>query len=148
MEDTTVVHAEAGSTIIQRETDMQFLKRLAGRNGFECCVEGGTGRFGPPRLGDPPQPVLAVHFGDETNVEQISFEIDALKPASVSMCRLDGNTKEIVAAAVNTGSFPLLGGLTARPSPHRLIDPARVVIGRGPRLQAVRRWRHYAGPLR
>ncbi len=67
-EDTNITHDEAVATIIQRETDIQFLRRLALRNGFECYVEGTTGYFRPPQLSAPPQPVLAVHFGDETNV--------------------------------------------------------------------------------
>ena len=54
--DTAVVHDEKVSTIIQRETDLQLLRRLALRNGFECYVEGDTGHFGPPRLADPPSP--------------------------------------------------------------------------------------------
>src|SRR5262249_10111911 len=45
VDDTQVVHDEAISTIIQRETDMQFLQRLALRNGFECYIEGTTGFF-------------------------------------------------------------------------------------------------------
>jgi hypothetical protein len=63
VDDTQIVHEEAVSTIIQRESDMQFLKRLALRNGYECYVEGRTGFFRAPRLAAKPQPVLAVHFG-------------------------------------------------------------------------------------
>jgi phage protein D len=48
VEGTGVVHDAAISTIIQRETDMQFLKRLARRNGFECYVEGEKGYFRKP----------------------------------------------------------------------------------------------------
>src|SRR6185312_6470033 len=40
---TEVIHDEDISTIIQRETDMQLLRRLAARNGFECFVDGDTG---------------------------------------------------------------------------------------------------------
>ena len=71
------------STIIQRETDMQFLKRLALRNGFECYVEGDTGFFAPPAAIGDPQPVLAVHFGDETNVNRFRLEVNALTPTNV-----------------------------------------------------------------
>ena len=53
VDDTQVVHDEAVSTIIQRETDIQFLKRLALRNGFECYVEGTTGFFRKPRSRPP-----------------------------------------------------------------------------------------------
>ena len=38
--ETPIEHDEQVSTIIQRETDMQFLKRLALRNGYECYVDG------------------------------------------------------------------------------------------------------------
>src|SRR5216683_2804527 len=82
-EDTVVTHDEKVSTIIQRETDIQFLRRLALRNGFECYVEGKTGYFRPPQVDAPPQPVLAVHFGDETNVRHLAIEVNALTPTNV-----------------------------------------------------------------
>ena len=64
---------------------MQFLKRLAQRNGFECYVEGKTGFFRAPRLRDTPQPVLAVQFGEgETNVNRFSLEVNALTPTRVA----------------------------------------------------------------
>lgn len=49
-EDTVVIHDEAISTTIQREINIQFLQRLALRNGFECYVDGTTGYFRPPRI--------------------------------------------------------------------------------------------------
>ena len=69
--DTEVIHDENVSTIIQRETDIQFLKRLALRNGFECYVDGDTGYFRPTALDPTPQPVLAVQFGDDTTVNRL-----------------------------------------------------------------------------
>jgi phage protein D len=48
--ETPVEHDKKVSTIMQRETDMQFLKRLALRNGYECYVDGNTGYFVPPQL--------------------------------------------------------------------------------------------------
>jgi len=38
IENTEIVHEEEVSTILQRETDMHFLRRLALRNGYECYV--------------------------------------------------------------------------------------------------------------
>src|SRR5262249_6400654 len=58
VEDTGIVHDEQVSTIIQRETDIQFLKRLALRNGYECFVDGDTGYFRTPQLSATTQPVL------------------------------------------------------------------------------------------
>ena len=74
VDDTEVIHDEAVSTIVQRETDMQFLNRLAIRNGFECYVEGTTGYFRAPVLDDPPQPVLAAQFGGDTTLGDFSIE--------------------------------------------------------------------------
>ncbi|HBA55056.1 MAG TPA: hypothetical protein DCZ04_11545, partial [Syntrophorhabdus aromaticivorans] len=103
VEDTTIVHDEAVSTIIQRETDMQFLQRMALRNGYECYVEEGKGYFRPPQLSGTPQAVLAVHFGDETNVDNMSFEVDGLKAAEVAMVQIDRAEKSVLQASTATG---------------------------------------------
>ncbi len=54
--NTQPVRQELDRTTIQRGTDIQFLRRLAARNGFECYVQAGTmaafteAHFHPPRL--------------------------------------------------------------------------------------------------
>jgi len=53
---TAPVHGAPVSTIVQRETDLQFLRRLARRNGFECFVEDGRGFFRAPPPPTEPQP--------------------------------------------------------------------------------------------
>jgi phage protein D len=106
IEDTQVIHEEEVSTILQRETDMQFLKRLALRNGFECYVEGTTGYFRKPQVGANPQPVLAVHFGEETNVNRLSIEVNALTPANVTMFQVDLTSKGAPQAAGTNGQQP------------------------------------------
>ena len=54
VDETSITHEDTVSTIIQRETDIQFLKRLARRNGFECFARDDTGYFRKPVLADPP----------------------------------------------------------------------------------------------
>lgn len=103
------VHDEKISTIIQRETDMQFLQRLALRNGFECYVEDGKGYFQPPSLDEKPQPVLAVHFGTETNVTRFSIEVNALTPANVAMYQVDRINKKVLDTIVETSKQKALG---------------------------------------
>ena len=49
VEDTAATHGEAVATILQTETDIRFLRRLAARNGFECHVRGSTGVFPQPQ---------------------------------------------------------------------------------------------------
>jgi phage protein D len=107
--DTEVIHEEDVSTIIQRETDIQFLKRLALRNGFECYVDGDNGYFRPPQIDSVSQPVLSVHFGDETNVNHFNLEVNALAPADVIMFQVDRSSKEILDKASEAGQQKLLG---------------------------------------
>lgn len=127
-EDTGVTHDEAIATIIQRETDIQFLRRLALRNGFECYVEGAGGYFRPPRLDAPPQPVLAVHFGDETNVRRFALEVDALTPANVAMFQVDRASKEVLDVTAETSQQPALGE-TAAGWLAAGMNPASVIVG-------------------
>jgi phage protein D len=115
VQDTEVVHNETVSTVIQRETDWQFLNRLARRNGFECFVEGNTGNFLPPRHDRRPQAVLAVHFGDETNVEKLAFEVNALTPTNVALYQVDRTTKDIITATVDSPDDHELGAVGAVP---------------------------------
>jgi phage protein D len=127
--DTDVIHDEEVSTIIQRETDIQLLKRLALRNGFECFVDGDTGYFRPPAVDDSPQPLLAVQAGDTTNVIRLSLEVDALAPANVAMFQIDHVTGEVLDASADTSGETALG---ANPSASFLaagMDPGLVYIG-------------------
>jgi hypothetical protein len=107
VDDTTVEHKPAVSTILQRETDMQFLKRLALRNGFECYVEGTKGYFRKPQVEATSQPVLAVHSGAQTNVNCLSIEVNALTPTNITMFQADRTSKKILQAAVITGPQPV-----------------------------------------
>lgn len=129
VDDTVVIHDEAMSTIIQRETDMQFLKRLALRNGFECFVQGSRGLFRNPLIEDTPQPVMAVHFGGETNVSRFSIEVNALTPANVGMVQVDRANKEVNDVTIER-SLQLPLGSTDSPSLlGRGVDPGKVFIG-------------------
>jgi phage protein D len=109
VDPTEVSHDSERSTIVQRETDMQFLRRLALRNGFECFVDGTTGYFRAPALDGAAQPVLAAHFGEDTNLSHVSFEVNALAPASVTMTQIDHGTKEIIQVVAETSDLRALG---------------------------------------
>jgi phage protein D len=109
VEDTAIVHDEKVSTIIQRETDIQFLKRLALRNGYECYVDGDVGYFGKPQVSAATQPVLSVQFGDDTNVNHFQIEVSALATTNVAMFQVDRGSRDILDAASTPGSQPALG---------------------------------------
>ena len=89
--DTKLVHSEIVSTIMQRETDMRFLRRLAERNGFECYVEGRVAYFRNPRESPPRLP--AVYYGGDgkhpPGLGRFEAECDALRFAPVVLTQLD-----------------------------------------------------------
>lgn len=109
VEDTDSIHDEQVSTIIQRETDIQFLKRLALRNGYECYVDGETGFFQPPQVSGAPQPLLSVQFGDDTNVNWFHLDVNALTTMDVEMVQIDHDTKDVLDATSAPGMQQALG---------------------------------------
>jgi phage protein D len=128
VEDTAVVHDANTSTIVQRETDMQFLRRLALRNGFECYVDGNTGYFQSPRIDVRPQPLLAVHFGAKTNLEWFSVQVDALAEAAVGMFQLHRTEKEVLSSLVESSRQPALGASQASDLLPPGLAPARSFV--------------------
>lgn len=130
VEETDVVHEEALSTIIQRETDLEFLRRLALRNGFSCWVEGRTARFGPLPADSAPQPVLAAHFGGETSLAWFAPAVDALRPAEVSMFQLDRLTRDVLSAEATSSARRPLGRMDASALLPGGVDPGKVYVAR------------------
>ncbi|HEU5213942.1 MAG TPA: contractile injection system protein, VgrG/Pvc8 family [Gaiellaceae bacterium] len=91
---TQLVRQANDVTVMQRETDIRFLNRLAERNGFECYVEVGdrgqtVGHFGPPTLQESPQAVLSVNMGTETNVDGFALRYDMLSATQASASGID-----------------------------------------------------------
>lgn len=117
--ETDVLHDEAVSTTIQRETDIQFLRRLALRNGFECFIEGTRGLFRLPDLEAAPQPLLAAHFGDETTLLSFWLEVNALTPAHVSMVQIDRTSKDVLRSDTTSSAQRALGAA----APASLLGP-------------------------
>ena len=126
--DTGARHDDTISSIIQRETDMQFLKRLALRNGFECYVEGANGFFRRPQVDADPQPLLAVHFGRETNVNRFSIEVNALAPTRVTMFQVDRTNKEELRESANESRQKALGAIRAAGMLPPGMAPGRVYV--------------------
>jgi hypothetical protein len=82
---TSVVRIELEGNTHQHEHDLQFLRRLARKNGFVFYVEplsiGVSGAYwgAENRLGIP-QPALTKNMGASTNLKTISFANDGLAP--------------------------------------------------------------------
>jgi len=129
VDDTEVVHDEAVSTVIQRETDWQFLTRLSARNGYECFVDGTKGVFRKPVVDAPPQALLAVQFGDETNVNRFELELNALAPSNIAMFQVDRTNKEVLDVTADSGDQKTLGATGAADILRAGVTPGLVVVG-------------------
>jgi len=82
----------------QHETDLQYIRRLAGQNGFVFYIEPVTfgvnkAYWGPVVRAGMPQPALTMNMGAATNVSQLSFSNDALAPVAASGGFLEPITK-------------------------------------------------------
>lgn len=115
VETTKVKRQEIDQTIIQRSSDIQFLKRLALRNGYECYVEvnpstGVTeGHFHPQRLDKTPQGTLSVNLGEATNVNSFNPRYDMLSATTVKTSGIDAATHSDQQAQVDAQAAKKLG---------------------------------------
>lgn len=111
---TSAVHAESDNILVQKGTDIRFLKELAERNGFECYVamtdEGQVkGFFKPYDLDISPRPPLAVHFEGETNVQFLDIQVAGNQPLSNSGWHLNLADKELEEQPKGDYAVNLLG---------------------------------------
>jgi phage protein D len=99
---------------IQRGTDMQFLRHLADRNGFDLFVAPGDagveGHFHPPILDEPPQGTLTVGFGGASTVAALTVTHEALRPTTARAEQVAAESQETQSADVTSVSLDDLGG--------------------------------------
>ena len=113
---TQPVRQEVDRTVIQNETDIQFLRKLAKRNGFECFVEANSssgsveGHFHLPNVNEQPQGVLTVNTGPTTNVNSFEVRFDMLRPTSAQAHGLLVSDQSDQEAEVDSVSITELGG--------------------------------------
>jgi hypothetical protein len=126
VEDTQLQHAEAVATILQSETDIRFLRRLAARNGFECYVQGRKGFFRSPNLQDPPQKLLVLRYRTGGNLASLNVEVDGTPPTALEIRRIDPLAKQ--------ENQEKLARLPRRPLARRTLDELRANVPSGRRL--------------
>ena len=132
VEGTQPTRQEVDATTIQRGTDIQFLRQLAQRNGYECYVEMNPstgvveGHFHPPRLEESPQGVLSVNMGEATNVNSFNARYDMLRPTTAQVTGLDIETQSDQQAQVESMALAGLGREPALDGDR----PRRVLLSR------------------
>ena len=87
-------------TPVQQVTDLQYLQDMAQRHGYVFYVSPGpvpglnTAYWGPPVRTGIPQKALSINMGPDTNVEQVNFSNDALRPGFQSGSVQDRTTNQ------------------------------------------------------
>jgi phage protein D len=121
IEATPWQRQEDEQTLIQRGSDIQFLRRLADRNGFECFVElndstgQAEGHFHPPKPSATPQGVLSVNLGEATNVNVFSARFDMLGPTTAEVTGLDISSGNDQQSTITSTSLQDLGKSASLP---------------------------------
>lgn len=143
VDPTPPVLTEPEGTTIQRGTDIRFLRRLARRNGFDCYVQPeplsglDVGHFHKRQLTGPPQAVLSVELGTDTNVQDFSVRYELTRATSVTAAGLDVLTKAPQPALAPVALERPLGieGTLMRQLPPPSIRPADTGLPRTAELQ-------------
>lgn len=115
------------TTTVQRDHDADFLHQLAGRNGYQLYIQPDpvigldTGHFHPPFLPPmPPQGVLSIDFGKQTNLNSFNVSNNMLGPTSVVTASTEPKTRAPI-PAVGPVSTDLPMGM--EPTLNRIIPP-------------------------
>jgi hypothetical protein len=115
VESTKASHAEAKHTLVQRESDLRFVRRLARRNGFQfwitCDGDGKeTAHFRRPKVDGQSAHDLKLNL-DSPSVEVVELSWDVERPTSVVGAQLDVHEKSDIDGAVAQSP---LGAMAAR----------------------------------
>jgi hypothetical protein len=119
VETTDVTYDENDTLVVQRGTDMQFLKMLAQRHGFDVYVEydaqsdSPKGHFHRVKLDDESQGVLSIAMGQDSNLNQLRIRWDMLRPTQARVDNIDASTGENQFGEATDSDLPLLGSETA-----------------------------------
>jgi len=105
---------EDGNTVIQRGTDIDFLKMLARRNGFECYVEKAPtsspmGYFRKPDVDDKNKNKLYILFEQKSNLSHLDISVDGLRPMSAEIKQKNALTTKVVKSNKKSSDISKLG---------------------------------------
>ena len=118
---TDTKHVEDKHSLVQRESDLQFVKRLARRNGcyfwISCDADGNeNAHFQKPTLDGDPSFDLVINF-DQPTIQTLDIHWDVERPTSVEGVQVDLSNKENLDGALAVTPQTILGA-------HKLEDIA------------------------
>lgn len=115
VDDTATVHQDNDTTVIQRGSDIQFVRDLARRNSlefyFETAKDSGdvVAFLRKPQLDGTPQPDLAIQFGEDSNLRSFSARLSGQRPLNVKTEQMDVKANGPNTGQVSDTQFTKLG---------------------------------------
>jgi phage protein D len=115
-EDDSPSHTESGHSLMQRASDVQFLRSLARRNGKLCRVAckdkpgQRTGYFARPKLGGDPAVTLTLNDPETWTVDALDLDWDVMRPTAVraSQALFDDDDEDGASADTTDSGLDLL----------------------------------------
>jgi hypothetical protein len=117
VETTQAGHLELKHTLLQRETDLAFVRRLARRNGnlfwLSCDASGvETAHFKRPVLEGEAACELVINLTDpRSNITSLDVLWDVERPTKADAAELDLNNKSDISGSVERSPLTALGGI-------------------------------------
>lgn len=119
---TTDTPAEVNRVPTQQGTDLNYIWRLAQRNGFVFYIEPtqvpgvNTAYWGPENRLGLAQPALTMNMGSDTNVDSpINFRFNGLGPSAPQVTVVEPLTRSAIPIPIPSGLLPSLAGRPATP---------------------------------
>lgn len=112
---------EAERIATQQSTDLEFLRQLAGRNGFVFYIEPtapgvNTAYWGPENRSGKPQPALTINIGPDSNMDSpLTSYYDAEASEEPIVKIIEPNSKIAIQVPFPTSLFPSLTANPAKP---------------------------------
>ena len=115
VQDTPGSHPENKHALVQRDTDLAFVRRLAARNGFlfwvtyDATTKSETAHFKRPTLDSAPAAELVINLTDpRANVDALDITWDAEAPSSTDAGEVDLNTGNDIDGSVSVSPLTSL----------------------------------------
>ncbi|NVK86994.1 MAG: hypothetical protein HWE13_02650 [Gammaproteobacteria bacterium] len=96
VEPTTIVHSDLKHALVQRESDLRFIRKLARRNGYwfwlsEQAPGVTMGHFKSPPINGQPQADIRINVS-EPNVDQVKLYWNSERPVAADLSQVDLNS--------------------------------------------------------
>jgi phage protein D len=123
---TPPMRTNLDTTTNQRDYDATYLFQLARRNNYELYIQPDPlvgrdfGHFHPPLTNVPPQGVLSIDFGTQTNLNSFQVSNDMLAPTAVTAVSSDPRTRAPIPAIAMASVEPPMG---LEPAHNRILPP-------------------------